>query len=79
MEMPKNWHSFDVIYMHLHVAALPWYNICIVLQIDLCRYFITVILYKAEIQDNRHIVDAICTCSFSNLLIDRIDINFMDI
>ena len=36
--MPDN----DVIYMHLHVAALPWYNICIVLQIDRCRYFIIV-------------------------------------
>ena len=40
--MPDNLHIVDVIYMHLHVAALPWYNICIVLQIDQCRYFITV-------------------------------------
>ena len=50
----------DVIYMHLHVTALNTviYNICIVLQIDQCRYFLTVltipIRYKAEIKDNRH-------------------------
>ena len=24
--MHDNWHIVDVIYMHLHVAALPWYN-----------------------------------------------------
>ena len=36
-------------------------------------------MYKAEIKDNGHIVDAIYTCTFSSLLIDRIDINFMDI
>ena len=63
-EMPDNRHIFDVIYMHLaHDAALPWYNISIVLQIDQCRYLITVltifIRYKIEIQVNRHIVDAI--------------------
>ena len=38
--MPDNRYIVDVIYMH--VAALPWYNISIVLQIDQCRYFITV-------------------------------------
>ena len=27
------------------VAAVPWYNICIVLQFDLCRYFIIVFNY----------------------------------
>ena len=32
----------DAIYMYLHVAALPWYNICIVLRNDQCWYFITV-------------------------------------
>ena len=31
----------DVIYMYLHVAALPWYNICAVLQVDQFRYSIT--------------------------------------
>ena len=45
------------------VAAVPWYNICIVLQIDQCRYFITVLttftLYKTEMHVNRHIVDVI--------------------
>ena len=35
--------------------------------------------YKTEIKDNRHIVDAIYTCTFSSLSINRIDINFMDI
>ena len=39
--MPDNRHIVDVMYMHLHVAALLWYNISIVLQIDQCRYFIT--------------------------------------
>ena len=40
--MPDNRHIVDVTYMQLHVAALLWYDICIVLQIDQCRYFITV-------------------------------------
>ena len=61
--MPDNRHIVDVIYMYLHMAALPWYNICIVFQIDQYRYFITVltifIRYKAKIKANRHIVDAI--------------------
>ena len=84
-EMPDNWRIVDVIYMcmHLHVAALPWYNICIVLQIDQCRYFITVLTiftrYKAEIKDKWHIVDAIYTCTSSSLVIDHTDINFIDI
>ena len=34
--MSHNWRIVDVIYMHLHVAGLPWYTICIVLQIDQC-------------------------------------------
>ena len=58
--MPDNRHIVDVIHMHLHVAVLPWYNICIVLQIDQCKYFITVLCCKTEMQDNRQIVDAIC-------------------
>ena len=49
----------------------------------LCRYlilFLTKFLrYRAEIKDNRHIIDAIYTCTFSSLIIDRVDINFMDI
>ena len=45
--MPDNWHIVYMIYMHLHVEALPrgllqWYNICIVLQIDQCKYSIAV-------------------------------------
>ena len=42
-------------------APVTWYNICIVLQIDQCRYFI--IVYKQnlyvirEMPDNWHIVD----------------------
>ena len=39
--MSDNRHFDDVINMHLHVAALPWYNIYIVLQINQYRYFIT--------------------------------------
>ena len=45
------------------VAALPWYNICIVLQVDQCRYLITVLTtfihYMTEMHINRHIVDQI--------------------
>ena len=81
--MPDNPQILDVVYMHLHVAALPWYNICIGLQIDECRYFITVltifIRHNAEIKDNRHIGDAIYTCTFSKFFINRIDKNFIDI
>ena len=40
--MPDNRYIVDVIHMHQHVAALPKYNICNVLQIDQCRYLITV-------------------------------------
>ena len=70
--MPDSRHIIDVIYMHLQVAALPCYNICIVLQIDECRYVITVltilfIRYKAEIKDNRHIFYAIYTCISSHV------------
>ena len=35
-------HMINMVYMCIAVAALPWYNICIVLQIDQCRYFIIV-------------------------------------
>ena len=72
-----------MVYMCFSVAALPWYNICIVLQIDnvdILLLFLTIFIrYKAEIKDNRHIVDAIYTYTFSSFFIDRIDINFMDI
>ena len=60
--------------MHVHrinmvciaAAAVPWYNICLVLQIDQWRYFITVfktifIRYKTEMHENKHIVDTIYT------------------
>ena len=58
-EMPDNRHIVDVICMHLHVAVLPWYNFCIVLQIDQCSYFIIVIRYKIEMYVNIHSIDAI--------------------
>ena len=49
--------------MCIAVAAVPLYKICSDLQIDQCRYFITVltifIRYKIEMQDNRRIVAAI--------------------
>ena len=32
--MPDKRHIVYVKFMYLHVAALPWYTICIVLQID---------------------------------------------
>ena len=58
--MPDNWHIVDVICMHLHVAFLSLYNICVVLQIDQCRYCITDnnihIRYKAEMKENRHML-----------------------
>ena len=106
--------------MHLHVAVLPWYNICIILKIDqgqkqkyrgmfetqksrkktssgdiglnirtlaspevgqdqvsggvsvlVCRYctffvlFLTIFIrFQTEMQDNRHIVDAVCMHHF---------------
>ena len=81
--MSDNRHIVDVIFMNLHVAALLWYNICIVLKIDQCRYFITVfnIIHKlwGWNENDWHIVDAIYTCSLSSLFIDRTDINFIDI
>ena len=52
----------NMVYMCIAVAVVPWYNICIALQIDQCRYFIIVltifICYKRK-SDNRHIVDLI--------------------
>ena len=92
-----------MVYMCIAVAAVPWYNICVVLQIDKCRYFIIVFQqnsyairempYIWHIVDvvymHMHvaalprpaamIVDAIYTCTFSSLIIDRIFINSMDI
>ena len=35
-------HKANIVYMCIAVATVPWYNICIVLQFDLCRYFIIV-------------------------------------
>ena len=56
-------HIVDAIYMHLHIATIPWYNIWIVLQSDQCKYFITdltiFIRYHTEMHANRHIVGAI--------------------
>ena len=45
--MSDNRHIVDVINMHLHVAALSWYNICIVLQI--CFNYSDVIRLKAKV------------------------------
>ena len=61
---------------------LPWYNICIVLQIvnvDISLLFLTIFI---RYNWNWQIVDAIYTCTFSSLFIDRIFtkcINFMGI
>ena len=73
--MPDNRHIVDVIYINLHVADLPWYNICIVLQIveNLFLFLTIFIRYKAEMKHNRHIIDAIYTCTFWSLFIDRIE------
>ena len=38
-------HKTNVVYKCTAVAAVPWYNICIVLQFDLRRYFIIVFNY----------------------------------
>ena len=41
--MYVNRHIVGAIFIHLDVAVLPWYiTICIVLQNDKCRHFITV-------------------------------------
>ena len=52
-----------MVYMCIAVAAVMWYNICIVLQIDQCRYFIIVLKQNSyiirEMPDNWHIVDVI--------------------
>ena len=56
MSAADNRRIDDVRYMNLHVAALQRNNISLALQIDQCRYFITV--FNTEMQDNRHIVDA---------------------
>ena len=53
---------------------------CRLINVDTLLLFLTIFIrYKAEIKDNRHIVDAIYTCIFSSLFVDRIDINSMDI
>ena len=48
----------NIVYMCIPVAAVPWYNICIVLQIDQFRYFITVltifISYKRNARQSTH-------------------------
>ena len=54
--MHVNWHIVDAIYMHLHVTALPWYNICIVLQNYLLLFLTIVIRHQTEIHANRHIM-----------------------
>ena len=80
--MPDSRYIVDVIYMHLHVAALPWYItsvtvvFCRLINVDIVLLFLTLFIrYKAEMKDNRHIIDAIYTCTFSSLFRDRIDIN----
>ena len=45
MKLHVNRLIVDAIYMHLHIAALLWYNICIVFQSDQCRYCITVLVH----------------------------------
>ena len=36
-------HRINMVYMWISVAAVTWYNICIVLQIDKFRYFIIIL------------------------------------
>ena len=49
--------------MCIAVAFVPWYNICIVLQIDQCRYLLLFlklfICYKTGMPDSGHVVDVI--------------------
>ena len=56
-------HKISMVYMCVAVAAVPWYNICIVLQIDQCIHFIIVFKQNSdvirEMPDNWHIVDVI--------------------
>ena len=55
---------------------------CRLINVDTLLLFSTIFIrYKAEMKDNRHIVDSIYmyTCTFLSLFVDRIDINFMDI
>ena len=53
---------------------------CRFINVDILLLFLTIVIrYEAQMQDNRHIVDEIYTCTFSSFFIDRIDINFMDI
>ena len=33
-------YETNIVYICISVVAVPWYNICIDLQIDQCRYFI---------------------------------------
>ena len=48
----------NIVYICIAVAAVPWYNICIVLQIDQCRYFIIVltifVCYKRNARQVTH-------------------------
>ena len=59
-------YRINMVHMWIAVAAVSWYNVCIVLQIDQCRYCITVftifIRYEHEMHENRHIVEVIYTC-----------------
>ena len=85
--MPDNRHIIYVIhvcmYMHLHVAAycdITSILFCRLINVDILLLFLTrFILYKAKIKDNRPIVDAIYTCTFSSFFIKHININFTDI
>ena len=51
---------------------------CRLINVDILLLFLTIFIRnKAEIKDNRHIIDAIYICTFSSLFIDRIDINLI--
>ena len=67
MPAPDNRHIVDVIYVHLHIAALPRYKHILCLQIHQCRYFITVlrlfIRYKTELNARQ----STHCCAFSSL------------
>ena len=70
--------------MHLYTLQpyrdIPSILFCRLINVDILLLFLTIFIrYKAEIKDNRHIVNATYTCTFSSSFIDRINFNFIDI
>ena len=66
--------------VHIAVAVLPWYNICIIFQIDQCRYFITILINSHTLYDWNARQQTYCwsdTCTCSSLFIDRKDIQIL--